>query len=228
MKEYMDIPFELETKEDGTETGIVKGYGSMFNGPPDSYGDIIKPGAFRETIKNNGHRGLGVAMLWQHNIDEPIGAWLDLTENNKGLQVRGQLTRGVARAEEALLLMKAKVIKSLSIGYTIPKDGYEFDDNKKIRYIHQIDLWEISPVTFPANARAAITGVKALEDAQNERELERALRDAGLSANQSKFMVAKCKPYLRELKSSRKGMKDVLKAIQHENAKSQARQYLQG
>lgn len=195
---YLDISFEIDTKEVDEESGTFKGYGSTFGGKPDSYGDIIVEGAFSETLQKGGRNGNGVfPLLWQHDPDNPIGKWTQLAENKKGLLSVGKLTKGVQKADEALLLLKDGAINGLSIGYTIPKDGAEIDEKTRTRYIKKIDLWEISLVTFPANTRAQVTAVKKIIEAENERELEKALRDEGLSVNLSKTLVSMCKPHLR-------------------------------
>lgn len=198
--EYIDLPFNFETKGLEETTGIFYGYGSMFGGNPDSYGDIIVKGAFKDSLELGGRNGYGVSMLWQHDPTQPIGTWLELNENEKGLNVVGKLTKGVRQADEALLLMKDGALQGLSIGYEINRNDYEYDEKKKIRYLKKINLWEISPVTFPANTRARVTTVKAIENAKTERELEKALRDAGLSHKEAVIMVSRCKPYLREIK----------------------------
>lgn len=196
--EYLDVPFEI--KEVDNQTGIFKGYASTFGGKPDSYGDVIVRGAFKDTLEKGGRNGFGIAMLWQHENHSPIGTWLEISEDEKGLPVVGKLTKGVTQAEEAILLLKDKALRGLSIGYNVDRDGYEYDDKKKIRYLKKIELWEISLVTFPANIRARITTVKAIEQAKTERELEKALRDAGLSQKESLIVVNRCKPYLREIR----------------------------
>ena len=199
-KEYLDCEFIIETK-DISEDGTFGGYASVFGGEPDSYRDVVKRGAFMETLSKGGRNGFGVAMLWQHDAKQPIGVWKRIEENNKGLQVEGQLTKGVKQADEAHLLMKAGALKGLSFGYDVPADGAEQDEKKRIRYLKKVDLWEISPVTFPANTRSTITNVKfinqQIEEATTERELERILRDAGLPIEASKTVVSMAKPYLR-------------------------------
>ena len=215
-KEYMDMPFEVKTEDVDEQSGIFKGYGSTFGGKPDSYGDVIVEGAFKDSLMNGGRNGFGIGMLWQHDPKQPIGTWIELLENKKGLQVVGKLTKGVKQADEALLLMKDGALKGLSIGYDLEKGGYEYDNEKKIRYLKKINLWEISPVTFPANTRAQITTVKAIENAKTERELETALRDAGLSQKQALIMVSRCKPYLRGIREQ-KNMKDILSTLRSVN-----------
>ena len=217
-KEYMDLPFEIKVDDLDEQTGIFKGYGSTFGGKPDSYGDVIVEGAFRESLEAGGRNGFGVGMLWQHDPRQPIGTWLELEENKKGLRVVGKLTKGVKQSDEALLLMKDGALRGLSIGYDLDKGGYEWDDEKKIRYLKKINLWEISPVTFPANTHAQITTVKAIEQATTERELERALRDAGLSQKEALIMVNRSKPYLRELRN-KQNWSDVLSTLKAMNMK---------
>ncbi|MCK5606772.1 HK97 family phage prohead protease, partial [Candidatus Pacearchaeota archaeon] len=72
----MNVSFdEIDLKEDGDEAGVFTGYGSTFGGKPDSYGDIVVAGAFRNTLAKGGRNGNGVAMLWQHEMHNPIGIW---------------------------------------------------------------------------------------------------------------------------------------------------------
>jgi uncharacterized protein len=220
MKErYLEVPFE--TKE-VSETGIFKGYASVFGGKPDSHGDIIAHGAFSKSVLNGGRNGTGIAMLWQHNSDQPIGVYPDIHEDGKGLKVEGQIAVETSLGHDAHVLMKMGAIKGLSIGWDFPRDkngraleeSFEIDEKKRTRTLKQIELWEISPVTFPAQVRARITGVKTLEGAENERELERALRDMGLSQKQSEFLVSLCKPGLREVGKTHKDSKqEILESI---------------
>jgi len=215
MKEYMELPFEIKA-EDVSDDGFFKGYGSTFGGEPDSYGDIIHPGAFSKSLEKGGRNGFGIAMLWQHDPHQPIGTWLNISEDAKGLLVEGKLTKGVQKADEALLLMKDSALRGLSIGYDISKGGSEYDKEKQVRNIKSVNLWEISPVTFPANIYATITNVKAIEQSNNERELETALREAGLSKKASMIVVRMCKPYLREIRIG-KGIGDIYSVLRSAN-----------
>ena len=206
-KQYYECPFEINQK-DITETGIFEGFGSTFGGKPDSYGDVIVKGAFTETLKKGGRNGTGVAMLWQHRSDNPIGVYKSLAENDKGLKVAGQLALEVQQGKEAYILMKMGALNGLSIGWDLlrDKDGNRLDDsfemskNNKIRYLKRLELYEISPVTFPANTRATITSVKAvIEEAKNIREFENALREEGNLSNQAaKYIASLCKPKLEK------------------------------
>jgi len=218
-KEIMEFGFEL--KQDSiTDDGVFEGYASTFGGEPDSYGDIVMPGAFSKTLAEGGKTGFGVAMLWQHDSRKPLGVWLSLIEDKKGLAVQGQLAR-TQLGQEARELMKMGALKGLSFGYDVIDSAREInDDDQRIRYLKELALWEVSPVTFPANTRSNITVVKAIEEASTERELETALREAGLSKKTAQYVVTLCKPSLRESGKADGSLSAVLTALQIANIES--------
>jgi HK97 family phage prohead protease len=136
-------------------------------------------------------------MLWQHDPTQPIGVWHEISENSKGLKVRGQLAIETQIGHDAHVLMKMKALQGLSIGYTASE--WEDDSKTKIRTLKKIELWEISPVTFPANTRATITSVKTIKEAATDpRSFEKALRDAGLSKSAAEYVVSLCRSSLGE------------------------------
>lgn len=212
--DFIDVPFEIKGL---TDDGTFEGYGSMFGGEPDAYGDVVVKGAFKKSISKGGRNGFGIAMLYQHDPKQPIGTWQMLKEDDQGLYVKGKLIRGVQKADEAYLLMKEKALRGLSIGYdTLDHEIVEDKKrNTRTRYLKEVNLWEISPVTFPALVRAQITNVKdAIRSAKNERDLEAALREAGLSYGQAKDVAFMCKPYLRGIvEEQRQGIKDILQGF---------------
>jgi hypothetical protein len=136
--------------------GQFEGYASLF-GLPDLGKDVVEPGAFARSLARRGPAG--IRLLWQHDPGQPIGRWLLLREDERGLFVRGRLSDEVARARETLALMREGAIDGLSIGFrtvrarTDPRTGY--------RRLHEIDLWEISIVTFPLLPEARVSAVKA-------------------------------------------------------------------
>jgi len=145
---------KIEIKEIDEETGVFKGMASPY-GNVDLGGDVVDKGAFKRTIQ---HRKGVVPLLWQHNSDDPIGV-AELEDSEKGLMIQGKLNLGVAKAVEALSLLKQKAIKGLSIGYeTVKKD---IIDN--VRHLKEINLWEVSVVTFPMNPKANVNSVKSAE-----------------------------------------------------------------
>jgi Escherichia/Staphylococcus phage prohead protease len=135
--------------------GSVEGYASLF-GEVDQARDMVMPGAFRETLKARGLRK--IPMLFQHDPSEPIGIWLDLKEDFRGLKARGRLIPDVARARELLSLIKAGAIDGLSIGYRTVRG--QIDPKTRVRRLYQVDLWEISIVTFPLLNGARVSAVK--------------------------------------------------------------------
>lgn len=138
------------------DSGTFSGFAAVF-GEADSYGDIIKPGAFRKTLRERKATG-GPAMFWNHDSNQPIGVWTELAEDERGLRVEGKLVTETARGAEALALLKAGAINGLSIGFRAraaergPNGG---------RVLTDIELVEISLVSLPAANRARVTSVKS-------------------------------------------------------------------
>ena len=142
------------------EKRTFMGYASTF-GNVDEVGDIIEAGAFKKSIKERGPKGSNqIKVLWQH--DQPLGIPLEMYEDEKGLYVEGKVSK-TRLGDEALELMKDGVVDKMSIGFSIPKCKMEWDDKTGVRMIKEVKLFEFSPVTFPANEQASITGMKSLE-----------------------------------------------------------------
>jgi HK97 family phage prohead protease len=135
--------------------GTVEGYASLF-GELDQARDMMMRGAFAETLSARGIRR--VPMLFQHDPSEPVGIWLELREDHRGLFARGRLIPEVARGRELLSLLRAGAIDGLSIGFRTSKA--RIDPKTRIRRIYAVDLWEISIVTFPMLAGARVRAIK--------------------------------------------------------------------
>jgi HK97 family phage prohead protease len=186
----------LEVKAEGS-SGEVAGLASTFGGEPDSYGDIVAPGAFKDSLEAHAAAGTMPKMFWQHDAHEPIGRWLRAEETDAGLWMEGRLNMGVRRAAEAFELLKAGDIDGLSIGYRL--EAYEVDEDVPgVWTLTRIDLREVSVVSLPANEAAGVASVKAARDAAaiteklkagdrlTEREFEQLLKGAlGLSNSQA-------------------------------------------
>jgi len=171
------------------EDGTVEGYASLF-GEIDGARDMVMPGAFRRTLKSRGLRR--VPMLFQHDPAEPVGVWLELVEDFRGLRARGRLIPEVARARELLALVRGGAVDGLSIGFRTVKG--RVDPASRVRRIHDLDLWEISIVTFPllagarVRAKGAGTGASSSPKptharARAEREWSAVMRSAALPAS---------------------------------------------
>lgn len=137
--------------------GIIEGYASLF-GVADSGGDIILPGAFARSLAKRGTAG--VKMLWQHDVAQPIGNWTSIVEDARGLKVTGRLDPSVARAREALSLIRSGAVDGLSIGFRTRRATK--DKASGLRRLQEVDLWEISIVTFPMQSLARIDAVKRM------------------------------------------------------------------
>jgi HK97 family phage prohead protease len=139
-----------------TAAGSFEGYASLF-GAEDQGRDVVMPGAFRASLARAG--AASVRMLFQHDPAQPIGAWEVIREDASGLYVRGRLTLEVARGREILALMREGALDGLSIGFRARKAVR--DARSGLRRLYEIDLWEISIVTFPMLPDARISAVKA-------------------------------------------------------------------
>lgn len=176
-REYKHVSLEMKVAEqDGART--ISGYGAVF-GNIDSYGDIILPSAFADSIARRG----APKMLAQHDTDDVLGIWQSTVEDARGLWVSGLFAK-TPLGDEYYELCKMGAIDGLSIGYNVIDSEYNKEGN---RLLKKIELWEVSLVTFPANEMATITNVKRAPE--TVREFERFLRDAGYSREAAKIIA---------------------------------------
>ena len=154
MNKSFTLPVQIKAVgDDGTFSGYAATFGNIDKGD-----DIIVKGAFSKTLRAWHLSGKKPKMLWQHHPHQPIGIWTHLEQDDYGLYVQGQLALGVALADEAYLLLKKQVLDGLSIGFRTIQAVQ--DRVRKARLILDIDLIEISVVTFGANSSATVHGVK--------------------------------------------------------------------
>jgi len=187
-----------EVRFQGAESAMTfDGYGAVFNNL-DSYGDVIAPGAFKRTLRESRKAGSWPSMLLQHGGGffsataedlTPIGVWQEFVEDEKGLRVTGKLadtTRG--REVHTLLKMEPRpAIDGLSIGFIAKKWNAGTKPEEPRRTLTDLELIEVSLVTFPANPLARVDAVKS---GHTIRHAERALRDAGFSAAEAKAILS--------------------------------------
>ena len=181
--ELKKLVFESEIKAENSK-GIFTGYGSIF-GNEDQGNDIMQKGAFTKSLINRPVSK--VKMLYQHKTDEPIGVFTEMYEDSKGLFVKGQLAMGTQKGREAYELLKMGALDGMSIGFRADPEKQGYNENKRgVRTLKEVDLMEISLVTFPMNESALIETVKG--NAKNIREWEKILREAGgLSRTEAKI-----------------------------------------
>lgn len=175
----------LEVKLAGGDAMAFSGYGAVF-GNQDAYGDVIAPGAFARTLRQAKSDGVWPAMLLQHgnmlggDDNMPVGVWTDMAEDEKGLRVEGVLA-DTARGRDAYTLLKMEprpAISGMSIGFRAVEWTMRSRPEEPRRTLKAVDLFEVSLVTFPANAKARVDSVKAGPD-MTIREFEEFLRDEG-------------------------------------------------
>ena len=191
MRKQLIRPLEIKAL---AEDGTFEGYGSVFHNE-DWYGDVVAPGAFANTLAEWRAKGALPPLCWQHNMDQVVGVYEEMAEDDRGLYLKGRLLKDdVALAREAYALLKARAISGLSIGYRVRVD--EYDREADIRTLKDLELWEVSLVTMPANDLARVEAVKNICDITG---LERFLRDAGgVSRKEAREIVFRVKASLRD------------------------------
>lgn len=130
----------------------IEGYASLF-GTPDRNGDIVQKGAYEKSLAALSANGRRVKMLWQHDPAQPIGIWEEVREDARGLYVKGRLLDNVCKAREAACLVEAGAIDGLSIGYLTKRAG---TSEQGQRLLSELELWEVSLVTFPMLSSARV------------------------------------------------------------------------
>ncbi|MCK1313706.1 HK97 family phage prohead protease [Bradyrhizobium sp. 23] len=149
--------FEFDVKA-VAEDGTFSGYASVF-GVTDLGGDSVQPGAFTKSLKSK--PAAKVKMLRGHDTSEPIGVWTSIVEDSRGLKATGRLILDTNKGRETYALLKAGALDGLSIGYRTKKES--FDRTKKVRLLNELELHEVSIVTFPMNPTATISRVKSTD-----------------------------------------------------------------
>lgn len=183
---YITSLFEIKSVE---ESGIFEGYGSVFN-LVDHSKDVVVKGAFEKSLESWKQKGQMPPILWQHDSRNPIGVYEKVYEDSVGLFVRGQLLiDDVQQAKEAYALMKAGALSGLSIGYIPVVD--EYDRETGITTLKELDLWEVSPVTFPDNDLARVSDVKSASEITTKRDFESFLRESGFSKSEAIRIASK-------------------------------------
>lgn len=188
----------VELKFSGASEMAFSGYGAVF-GNIDSYGDVIEKGAFAKTIHEAKTTGQWPAMLEQHggwgvtaSDLTPIGVWTEMEEDDVGLRLAGKFAP-TPRGQEMYALMKMQprpAINGLSIGYRAIKWRDRSNPEEPRRTLEEVKLFEISPVTFPANHKARVSSVKSGDPSEQVRNFERWLMlDAGLSRSEARVVI---------------------------------------
>ncbi|WP_282157764.1 HK97 family phage prohead protease [Shimia thalassica] len=145
---------------------VIEGYASLFDAK-DQGGDIVQKGAYAASLQRLIASGRAVKMLWQHDPAQPIGVWDEVREDQHGLWVKGRLLTEIEKGREAAALVGAGAIDGLSIGYRTLRAS---KDEKGCRLLQELELWEVSLVTFPMlpSARVSAKGETLAVDVLRE------------------------------------------------------------
>lgn len=169
------IPLEVKADAEGS----IEGYGSIF-GNRDLGGDVVAAGAFSESLA----AGIKPKMLYQHDPDRVLGVWDDVSQDEKGLKLRGRIATKTQLGRDVSELAAMGAIDGLSIGFRVMEDDWD----GPTRIIKNAELWEVSVVTFPMNTEARIDAAKAAD--MSRREFERMLtQDAGFSRSVARALM---------------------------------------
>jgi hypothetical protein len=226
--EHKDSRFEYRfTETDAASQGQFEGYGSVFNAE-DDFGDMMMPGAFKQTLADHAAAGTMPKMLLNHGgmgsffaspspMDMlPIGKWTSVSEDSRGLQCKGRLINlNTEQGKSVYGAMKEGALDGLSIGYKAQKFIRGTKESEPRRKLEQVQLLEISPVTFPANGAAKVASVKSLADVIDIRTAEKLLRDVGgFSGTQAREFISRVKSMgLRDVGTDDDEMQKVKEAL---------------
>lgn len=142
---------KLEQVDQTSQSNRITGYASVF-GIADQTGDFVMKGAFAKSLNAFSDAQNSIKMLWQHDPTQPIGIWERIYEDEIGLKVEGRILTSLSKGQEAATLLKNGVIDGLSIGYQTKRS----QQTPKGRALLELELWEISLVTFPMLPEARV------------------------------------------------------------------------
>ena len=177
-KKFCELGAEITV----TDGQVIEGYASLF-GKRDQGGDVVQPGAYGASLARIAAKGGTVKMLWQHDPAQPIGIWDEVREDDKGLWVKGRILTEIGKGREAAALIAAGAIDGLSIGYRTVKAR---KDDRGQRLLSELELWEVSLVTFPMLPDARVEEAKGTEPAA-----EASLRDLAALFDGARRLMAR-------------------------------------
>lgn len=202
--------YECEIKTEADEEGMFEGYASTF-GNIDKGNDVVVNGAFRKSLRRRPYNK--VKLLYQHRTDEPIGVFRSMREDDRGLYVKGQLAMGTQKGKEVYELMKMGALDAMSIGFKADPKSQSYDERRRRRFLRDVDLMEVSLVTFPMNDKALVHQVKGSD--RTIREWEDLLRDVGDLSRMESKMAAKAVVDVLEQREVAEDFGDVLESIEN-------------
>lgn len=182
---------------DDAPAGTIEGYGSVF-GVVDQGGDVVEKGAFGASLAARRPK-----MLHQHDPAQVLGVWDEAVEDDRGLRLRGRINLDKQLGRDVFSDLKMGALSGLSIGFRTRKAA----DANGARLLKELDLLEVSTVTFPMNELATISGFKAAE--LSARECEKCLCDAGFSRLEAKRLMSGGYRALRAMRDAGDGLDEI-------------------
>lgn len=162
------MPVQVKAVGDGLEEGQFEAYASTFTREPDSYGDVVAKGAFDATLKEWGESGNILPVLWGHNMTDPdynIGGAVEVSEDDHGLRVKGQLDLDNPKAAQVYRLIKGKRVGQMSFAFDVLDEGTVTENGQKFNELRALKLYEVSIVPIGANQDTEILAVKSALEA---------------------------------------------------------------
>lgn len=187
---------EIQVKYRDDGNGQIEGYASTFIRQPDSYGDVVKKGAFAKTLAERWNGGKGIPFLWAHKMDD-LKAFIgtaEAEEDEKGLRFVATFDDS-EEAQKVRQLYKDGRLRKFSFAYDIKEEGLvTLENGTKANELRELDLFEISAVTVPANDDASVVDVKSAEP-----EAKSGARNSKKDADCIKQAIALLKEVLGEI-----------------------------
>ncbi|WP_417220514.1 HK97 family phage prohead protease [Arthrobacter sp.] len=155
--------------DDGLEEGEFIVYPSTFTREPDSYGDVVAPGAFTDTIKEWEESGNVLPGLYGHRMDDPdffVAGALEMTQDEHGWRVKGKFDMDSPKGPHVYRLVKGRRLSQLSFAFdTLDEGAVELEDGVKANELRKLKVYEFSFVPIGANQDTSVVAVKALAEA---------------------------------------------------------------
>ena len=214
--------FSVKADED---SGTISGYFSTYDRIPDSYGDVIAPGAFTDTIKARMESGHPFPLCWNHDLDQIIGSVdpADIKDDEHGPHMTARFF-DTPLAQEKREIVKSGVVYQFSFAFDILDQGpVELEDGVKANELRKLDLFEISVVPIPANPRAEMTEVKSgrrnsKKDADTIRQaialLESVLEDEAQDEVEDEVEVNEASEEPKQSNTEKSGLLEYIKSLE--------------
>lgn len=159
--------YSVQFKAAGDDGGHIVAYAATFDREPDSYGDVIAPGAFKNTLEEWKVSGNVIPLLFGHRTDDPamnIGGVDSIEEDERGLRIEATFDKDSETAQYVRRLVLEKRLSKLSFAYDVLDEGtITLDDGRKANELREIKLFEVSLVPIPANGHAEVVEAKAAD-----------------------------------------------------------------